>query len=221
MPSVNQPEFNDNRDYDYTSFPEEDRPEYQRIMNLVTPGANVIDLGCGNGTLLQKLQVRKGTTGKGMELAGSGVNICRQKGLDVLQGNIDRPLPFPDNTFDYAICNVTIQMVRFPEVLLTEMKRVARFQIISFPNFGFYKNRLEMLFSGRMPRKMLFGYHWFTTGHIHQLSVNDFIELIGKTGGLAIAKADFEETGSRMKNKLIGLFPNMLSVLPVFLLQKK
>lgn len=221
MPSINSPEYNDNREYDYAAFPEEDRPEYRRIIRMVARGKRVLDLGCGNGSLLQQLSLQKEAACTGMELAPSGVAICRRKGLDVSEGNIDEPLPFADDAFDYAICNVTIQMVRFPEVLLGEMRRTARYQIISFPNFGFYKNRLEMFFSGRMPRKMLFGYRWYSTGHIHQLSLRDFKELVGKTGGLEILRADFEEAGSRVKNRLIALFPNVLSVLPIFLLQKK
>lgn len=221
MPSVNLPEYNDNRQYDYAAFPEEDRPEYSRIIRMVRRGAKVLDLGCGNGTLLQQLRTNKEAVCVGMELSASGVDICRQKGLEVIEGSIDSTLPFADDAFDYAICNVTIQMVQFPEVLLGEMKRVARHQILSFPNFAFYKNRLEMLLSGRMPRKMLFGYSWFTTGHIHQLSVKDFRELVARTTGLQVVMADFEETASALKNRLIGLSPNLLSVLPVFLLQKK
>lgn len=221
MPSINLPEYNDNRTYDYSAFPDEDRPEYTRIMKLVSNGARIIDLGCGNGSLLQKLKTQKQAVCYGIERAESGVAICKQKGLDVVQGSIDQPLPFSDNTFDYAICNVTIQMVQFPEVLLKEMKRIARYQIISFPNFGFYKNRLEMLFSGRMPRKMLFGYRWYNTGHIHQLSVNDFLELVKMIGDLEIIELDTNETNNGLKNKLISLCPNLLGVLPVFLLQKK
>lgn len=219
--SINLPDYNDNRKYDYARFPEEDRPEYERIINMIPAHTKVLDLGCGNGSLLQRLKQQKQAVCSGIELAESGVSISRRKGLEVLQGNIDQPLPFPDNSFDYAICNVTIQMVHFPEVLMKEMKRVARYQIISFPNFGFYKNRIEMFVSGRMPRKMLFGYRWFTTGHIHQLSIADFEELVKKTEGLEIVKSDYDETGSALKNKLISLFPNLLSVLPVFLLQKR
>jgi methionine biosynthesis protein MetW len=218
--SINSPENNDNREYDYTLFPDEERPEYGRIIGMVETHSKVIDLGCGSGVLLEKLKSEKQTKGFGVELAESGVTICRQKGLEVTQGNIDARLPFEDDAFDYAICNVTIQMVRFPEILLNEMKRIARYQIISFPNFGFYKNRMELLFSGRMPRKMLFGYNWFSTGHIHQFSVRDFKEFIKISGGLKIIKADYAETTSVIKNKIIGICPNLFSVVSVFLLEK-
>jgi len=151
--SIDQPDRNDNRNYDYSAFPIEERPEYTRIIPYIKPQTSILDLGCGNGSLLQKLIREKNVAGVGMEISETGVQICRQKGLQVMQGFIDEPLPFPDNTFDYAICNVTIQMVRYPEILLSEMKRVARFQIVSFPNFAFYKNRIEMLLKGRMPKK--------------------------------------------------------------------
>lgn len=221
MSSVNSPQNNDNRIYDYSLFPDEGRPEYKRIIRLITAGSSVIDLGCGNGTLLEKLIDQKSITGTGMELSGSGVNICKQKGLNVLQGKIDDTLPFRNDEFDYAICNVTIQMVNFPEKLLSEMKRISRYQIVSFPNFGFYKNRIEMFFGGRMPRKMLFGYQWYSTGHIHQLSIKDFKELAVECGGLRIIRMDTEETNLPIKNKLIKTCPNLFSVLPVFLLQKE
>jgi methionine biosynthesis protein MetW len=82
--------------------------------------------------------------------------------------------------FDYAICNVTIQMVMYPEVLLSEMKRISHYQIISFPNFANWRNRLDLLLKGRMPKPMLFGYDWYNTGHIHQLSLKDFLDLAEK-----------------------------------------
>lgn len=218
--SINSPENNDNRKYNYTLFPDGERPEYARIIRMVEANSKVIDLGCGSGVLLEKLKSQKHAICNGVELAESGVRICKEKGLEVIQGNIDATLPFEGDTFDCAICNVTIQMVRFPEILLKEMKRIARYQIISFPNFGFYKNRIEMVFSGRMPRKMLFGYTWFSTGHIHQFSVRDFKEFIKITGGLKIIKTDYAETSSAIKNKMIDICPNLFSVVPVFLLEK-
>jgi methionine biosynthesis protein MetW len=217
---IDQPDRNDNRNYDYSAFPVEERPEYSRIITFIPAQSTVIDLGCGNGSLLQRLKQEKQVSGYGIELSETGVSICQQKGLQVIRGYIDEPLPFPDNAFDYAICNVTIQMVRYPEILLSEMKRVARFQIISFPNFAFYKNRIEMLLKGRMPKKMLFGYSWYNTGHIHQLSIKDFIELTQRIGGLKVIRLDTAETHNKMKNLLIRLFPNLLCVVPIFILAK-
>jgi methionine biosynthesis protein MetW len=156
----------------------------------------------------------------GIEISQSGVDISKKKGIDARIGKIDEPLPFKDEEFDLAICNVTIQMVTYPEILLKEMKRISKKQIISFPNFGFYKNRLDMLIHGRMPKPVMFGYHWFNTGHIHQLSISDFKELIEITGGMEIEKFSTVFLNNSFKDTLTGMFPNLFCLLPVFLLRK-
>jgi methionine biosynthesis protein MetW len=215
---INSPTHNDNRNYDYSSAPEEFRTEYNLILDFVESGSSVIDLGCGNGSLLSLLQKNRACTGTGIELSASGVAACLTKGLNVIQGRIDEPLQFADKAFDYAICNVTIQMVNYPEILLSEMKRVAKKLIISFPNFGFYKNRIDFCVHGRMPRPMLFGYSWYATGHIHQLSIKDFYELIAAVGGLRVLHAACADQTSGLKRELQIRFPNLFQLLPVFLL---
>lgn len=170
-----------NRSYVYPRDSRTGREEYPIIAAWVPRGASVIDLGCGDGSLLKLLE-EKGVEGEGIELSESGVSSARAKGLKVSQGRIDNGLGFPDKTFDLAICNATLQMVVYPESLLREMKRVARRQIVSFPNFAFILNRLDLLFNGRMPRVGLSGYEWYTTGHLHQLSVEDFRNFCLKDG---------------------------------------
>src|SRR5262245_47779309 len=160
----------DNRAYDYTEHPITDRAEYAVIAEWVPDGSRVLDLGCGNGALLERLATERRIQGVGIEISDSGVAQGLAKGLDVRRCSIDGRLDFPDNSFDVAVCNVTIQMVMYPEVLLREMCRLAPVSIVSFANFAFIRNRLDFLLSGRMPRPMLFGYTWYDTGHIHQLS---------------------------------------------------
>jgi methionine biosynthesis protein MetW len=210
----------DNRVYDYSSWTIENREEYDYIIDLIKDGSRIVDLGCGNGSLMQRLISEKNCIASGMEISDSGVEVCRGKNLNVIKGSIDRQLPYEDNAFDYAVCNVTIQMVMFPEKLLSEMKRVARYQVLSFPNFGFYKNRLQLLFKGVMPPKALFGYTWYNTGHIHMCSIKDFYALANATGGLKIEKHIFVKTGSPLKNFLMQLFPNLFQLYPVILLKK-
>ena len=219
--SIDTPELNDNRRYDYSDHPYSDRYEYPIIANLVEPNSTVIDLGCGNGSLLALLKKEKNITETGIEISESGVSVCKQRGLNVRLGEIDGSLPFPDNSFDYAICNVTIQMVTYPEVLMQEMKRIARFQILSFPNFAFWRNRFELMLKGRMPRKMLFGYRWYSTGHIHQLSIKDFYELVMSVGGLSIVERKYEHSSNLVKNYFMQAFPNVFQMVPIFLLEKK
>jgi len=217
---LDNPQVTDNRNYDYSGFEEIERPEYDIISGFVAQNSSVVDLGCGNGTLLQKLQREKNCTGKGIELSPSAVEVCLKKHLDVLNSRIDTPSTFEANSFDYAICNVTIQMVMYPEVLLTEMKRIAKKQIISFPNFAYYKNRIDILLNGVMPRPQLFGYSWYNTGHIHQLSLIDFQHLLEKVGGLKVVSQYFVSTDSGWKNFLMKLFPNLFQPITIFLLEK-
>jgi methionine biosynthesis protein MetW len=220
MSKIDSPLHNDNRQYDYSNAFSEERDEYKLICEMVKPNSKVIDLGCGNGSLLEKLIKEKNVTGEGVELSESGVEVCKVKGLKVHKGKIDEKLPFDDNSFDYSICNVTIQMVMYPEVLLNEMKRISRYQIISFPNFAHYKNRLDLLLNGRMPKPMFFGYKWYSTGHIHQLSIKDFYELVDEVGGLKIIRVNEFSSKNPLKKIFIKKYPNLFQILQVFLLEK-
>ncbi len=219
--SIDNPKLNDNRNYDYSGHDEFERDDYKYIVELVKPNSSVIDLGCGNGSLLKKLIDEKKVNGQGIELSPTGVEACLKKGLKVSQGKIDEELPFKDDSFDYSICNVTIQMVMYPEILLKEMRRISKYQIVSFPNFGFYKNRIDLLFNGRMPSPMLFGYNWYSTGHIHQISIKDFYQLISDLDRLNVEKILWVKSDSKLKNMLTEKFPNLFMAIPIFLLSKK
>jgi methionine biosynthesis protein MetW len=210
---------NDNRNYTFPNDSNDERSEFQIIMDMIPFKSTIIDLGCGNGVLLEKLINAKSVIGTGIELSPNGVNICKNKGLNVIQGRIDEKLNFPDDAFDYSICNVTIHMVGYPEILLSEMKRISKYQIITFPNFGFYKNRIEFLLKGGMPQHSLFGYKWYNTGHIHQCSINDFKSLIDETG-LKILNQKHIDPSNSFKNWMMGMFPNLFQPVPIFLLTK-
>ncbi|MEP0861764.1 MAG: methyltransferase domain-containing protein [Ignavibacterium sp.] len=218
--SIDTPSLNDNRNYNYSGFEDFQREDYNDIIELIKPNSKILDLGCGNGALMYRLLNEKKCITRGIEISESGVQICKLKGLDVIQGRIDEPLPFEDNEFDFSICHITIQMVMYPEVLISEMKRVSKFQVVSFPNFAFYKNRLELLFKGRMPKKMLFGYSWHNTGHIHQLSLRDFEELVDTIGGFSIRRKTFVRTTSSLKNYFMKFFPNLFQQISIYLLEK-
>ena len=164
---------NDNRNYCYEDMSSTERVEFSVIEKLVGRGNKIIDLGCGDGSLMQLLEVNDNVC-YGVEVSPSGVAVCKRKGLKVVKGRIDQKIPFNDKEFDYAVCSVTLHMVMYPEILIKEMRRVSKRQILTFPNFAFILNRLELMFLGRFPRWSLFGYQWFSTGHIHQLSIKDF-----------------------------------------------
>ena len=205
----------DNRAYVWGQDEQSQRPEYALIERWIAPGSRVVDLGCGEGSLLKQLEGSRQIRGRGIELAPSGVAACLAKGLLVTEGAVDEPLPFEDDAFDHAVCNVTIQMVMRPEVLLQQMRRVAHKQIVSFPNFAYLPNRLELLFKGRMPRKQLFGYHWYTTGHIHQLSLHDFEQLAREVGLRVIDTHHLARGGGRCR-----LAPNLFAYEGIFHLER-
>jgi methionine biosynthesis protein MetW len=169
----------DNRQYRYEATGFYIRPEYSVIERWIPEGSRIIDLGCGNGSLMQYLITRKMVVAEGIERAASGVAFCGQNGLKARRADIDVHETYANyarDVFDFAICNVTLHMVMYPEILIEQMARIARYLVLSFPNFGHVLNRFEMLVTGRMPRPQLFGYHWFNTGQIHQLGLRDFAD---------------------------------------------
>ena len=210
----------DNRNYNYSSLELEEREEYKYVIELIKPNSKVIDLGCGSGSLMKRLIEEKNVDVQGIDVSETAVEICRKKGLKAERGEIDKLLNISDNSFDYSICNVTMQMVMYPEVLLKEMKRISKYQVVSFPNFAFYKNRLDLLLNGRMPKPMLPDHSWYNTGHIHQFSVKDFFELVNSVGGLKILERKDLKSHNPIKRFLTENIPNLFSGLPVFLLTK-
>lgn len=207
----------DNRNYSYELDSESDRLEYAFINSLVKDRSAVVDLGCGDGTLLAIMK-KKGITGQGIDISKSAVLAAKRKGIKAFIGRIDRKLPFKDNQFDYAVCNVTLQMVLYPEILMTEMRRIAGKQIITFPNFAFIGNRLDLLLNGRMPKTMIPGFAWYSTGHIHQLSIRDFEELTEKLK-FKILKRFFLYPKQKHFAEKLRLFPNLLATEALYLLE--
>jgi methionine biosynthesis protein MetW len=215
MEMIDDPWVNDNRRYNYSNCKEQFREEYPVIFDIVERGSSIIDMGCGNGSLLKLLIEKRGCTGLGFDVSETGIEACREKGLMAECRAIDQPHEdIADKQYDYAICNVTIQMVMYPEILLSEMKRIARYQIVSFPNFAYWRNRLDLLFRGRMPHPMLYGYKWYNTGHIHQLSIRDFEELIANHDMKTQDKLYFR---GRIFSAL-NLNPNLFATAAIYLL---
>lgn len=189
---IDDPEVNDNRDYQYDDE-YYNRHEFSVIKNWIPENSKIIDLGCGNGALMSYLK-KSNIKVEGIEIAKSGVEACSKNNLKAIEGAIDEKATYESygaDQFDYSICNVTIQMVKYPEILINEMKRISKYQIISFPNFAYLENRLDLLFNGVMPRKMLYKYKWYNTGHIHQLSLRDFKNFCRENKMQIIKRQDF------------------------------
>jgi methionine biosynthesis protein MetW len=163
--------------------PTRPRIEFGIIASMVTEGATVLDVGCSNGALLELLVRERRVRGRGLELSQAGVNACVAKGLSVIQGDADRDLAhYPSGAFDYVILSDTIQQVRFPRRVLAELARIADRLILSFPNFGHWRVRLDLLTKGRMPNTDALPTRWCETENLHFCTVRDFAELARELG---------------------------------------
>ena len=150
------------------------RPDFAAIAQWVRPGAHVLDLGCGDGTLLKYLRQARQVTGYGVEIDDRNVLACVNNGIDVIQSDLERGLSeFADGSFDYVILSQTLQAMRNTERIVREMLRVGRAGIVTFPNFGYWKNRLQVL-RGQMPVSDSLPFEWFDTPNVHLCTVADF-----------------------------------------------
>lgn len=156
---------------------------YDLVIDEIADSAKVLDLGCGDGALLQKLQQEKNAMAYGVEISEDGVSKCIEKGLYCYQGDIDEGLSdYKDNSFDYVILNQTLQSTKKPEYVIREIMRISRNAIISFPNFGYILTRMQLLYSGRMPKNSILPYEWYETPDIHHLTIADFREYCSNNG---------------------------------------
>ena len=154
------------------------RIDHGIICDWIRPEARVLDLGCGDGTLLKLLTDNKGVRGYGLEISSDGIQQCVEKGVNVIEQNLDEGLSnFDDDSFDTVIMSQTIQTMTYPDRVMTEMLRVGREGIVAFPNFGHWKARLHLAFHGRMPVSDLMPYEWYNTPNIHFCTFRDFAAL--------------------------------------------
>ncbi|WP_289035093.1 methionine biosynthesis protein MetW [uncultured Roseibium sp.] len=154
------------------------RGDHRVVSNLVPQGARVLDIGSSDGTLLMLLAKECGVDGRGIELSQDGVNKCVARGLSVIQGDADTDLAdYPDKSFDVVVMSQTLQATRDPKGVMDELLRIGHQVIISIPNFAHWRNRLQLLFRGRMPVTKYLPYEWYDTPNIHFCSLRDFVEL--------------------------------------------
>ena len=186
------------------------RPDFAAIAQWVRPGAHVLDLGCGDGTLLKYLQQAREVTGYGVEIDDRNVLACVNNGIDVIQSDLERGLSeFADGSFDYVILSQTLQAMRNTERIVREMLRVGRAGIVTFPNFGYWKNRLQVL-RGQMPVSDSLPFEWFDTPNVHLCTVADFEQFCAERG-IRIVQRTVLTAG-----RPVQAWPNLLGELAVY-----
>ena len=159
------------------------RVDFLMISDMVPVGSRVLDVGCGNGALLALLAETRNVDARGIELSQRGVNEAVSRGLSVVQGNADTDLSYyPDNSFDYVILSQTLQATQRPKHVLEDMLRIGKYAIVSFPNFGHWRIRSQIMFKGKMPVTENLSYSWHDTPNIHFCTIQDFVDLTHEIG---------------------------------------
>jgi methionine biosynthesis protein MetW len=198
------------------------RVDFDVIRELVDPGSRILDVGCGDGALMALLERTHRVRASGIELSQEGVNEAVSLGLSVIQGDADTDLGhYPDKAFDYVILSQTLQATRDPRRVLDNLLRIGERCVVSFPNFGFWKMRLQLLAQGRMPRTDLLPEPWWATPNIHFCTIRDFVELCDALGSVQLERAIALNTwGQRIPFNAPWWFWNLFGEQAVFLLRR-
>ena len=192
------------------------RPDLAVIAGWIKPGAKVLDLGCGDGLLLSHLQQAKQISGYGIEIDPQSVVASIRNGVNVLQMNLETGLSgFDDRSFDTVILSQTLQATKHTETILRDMLRVGREGIVTFPNFGYWRNRLQVML-GRMPKSEAMPYEWFNTPNVHLCTLEDFEALCGLIGARVAERLVIGPQGNS-----VHLCPNLTGSLAIYRIQPR
>jgi methionine biosynthesis protein MetW len=191
------------------------RYDYDLIASWIPERSRVLDLGCGDGVLMAGLAATNSAVGYGIEIDDGNVLASVKNGVNVLQTDIESGLAnFEDNSFDFVILSQTLQAMRNAESVLNEMLRVGREGIVTFPNFGYWRHRLDIL-RGRMPESKALPYKWYDTPNIHLCTVKDFEDLCVTVGAEILDERVLHE------GRTVSVLPNLLGSLGVFRFRRK
>jgi len=198
------------------------RVDHLLIADMVGHGSRVLDVGCGDGALLELLGDRKQVDGRGIEVTREKVNACVARGLSVIQGDADRDLDkYPDKAFDYAILSLTIQATRRPKPVLENLLRIGRHAIVSFPNFGHWWIRTQLMTTGRMPTTVNLPEPWYDSPDAHLCTIRDFVDLCRVIDARVESKVAFNASGRQLGTWLPLTLHNLLGEKAVFLLTRR
>lgn len=195
------------------------RPELRTIADWISSGSRVLDLGCGDGTLLAHLRDTRQVQGYGLEIDQANIIRSLDNGIYVIQTDLDAGLnEFESGTFDYVVMSQTLQAIRHPDRLLEEMLRVGREGIITFPNFGYWRNRLQLL-GGRMPVTPCLPHRWYNTPNIHLCTLNDFEDLCEEKQFRILERTVVDRT--HRSSLPMRLLPNLMGEIALYRIRRR
>jgi len=197
------------------------KQEFKIIANNIENNTRVLDVGCGDGVLIEYLKQEKNIDVRGLEISKDKVQTCISKGLTVIEGNAEIDLKqFPNNSFDYVVLSQTLQAFLNPEIVINELLRVGKRAIVTIPNFGFWKVRLHLLFKGTMPVTKTLPDEWYNTPNLHMCTIKDFFKF-SKTMNFKIFKSiAFNNINKTKIDKSNLFFKNLFSELGIYLTEK-
>jgi len=197
------------------------KKEFQIIAELIDNKTRVLDVGCGDGTLMKYLKEKKDIDTRGLEISKNKIQICVSKGLSVIEGNAEKDLKqFPDSSFNYVILSQTLQAFYNPEKVIDDLLNVADKAIITIPNFGFWRVRLDLLIKGKMPITKNLPEEWYNTPNLHMCTIKDLFHFcLEKNIKLYKSLALNDQKISDISNKNLEI-KNLFSELGIFLLEK-
>ncbi len=197
------------------------KKEFQIISELIENNKRVLDVGCGDGTLMKHLKDNKNIDTRGLEISKKNVQLCISKSLSVIEGNAERDLQqFPDLSLDYVILSQTLQAFYYPEKVIDDLLRVANKAIVTIPNFGYWKVRLHLLLKGTMPITKNLPDEWYNTPNLHMCTIKDFYNFCYKKNIELYKSIALNGEKTSQINKINLSIKNLYSELGIFLIQK-
>ncbi|MBN43565.1 MAG: methionine biosynthesis protein MetW [Alphaproteobacteria bacterium] len=195
------------------------RVDQKLIANMVTQGSRVIDVGCGDGVLLDLLVNELQVDGRGIELSQTGVNTCVSRGLAVVQGDAETDLNnYPDDAFDFALLSQTLPAIFDVKGVLHELLRIGRYAVVSFPNFGYWRVRTDLLFRGHSPISDNLPHAWYDSPNIRFFTLTDFVCLLDELNLSVQQIVTIDPNGKAHSRKKIGHWTNLLTEQAIFLI---